>query len=41
MKGRIIGLIVLALIVAAGLVWQLGFRGKVNPGAAGIPETRK
>jgi hypothetical protein len=33
MKGRIVGIVVLVLIVAAALVWQLGFRKNANIGA--------
>jgi hypothetical protein len=43
MKGRIIGIIVLVLIIAGALVWQLGFRKNVNMGAVltGKTETVK
>ena len=33
MRGRVIGIIVLAVIVAAALVWQLGFRKNANLGS--------
>ena len=32
MKGRIVGIVVLVLIVAAALVWQFGFRKNANIG---------
>ena len=40
MKGRIVGIIVLVLIVAAALVWQLGFRKNANIGTVLTGKTR-